>query len=60
MHHAKAAVKITLSTALNLPQWWCNGLARPIGAISSILIDNMLDKLEIRDKNFGLITMCTT
>ena len=34
-------------------------LCHPIGATGSILIDNMLDELENRDKKFGLVTMCT-
>lgn len=33
-------------------------LGHPIGATGSILIGTLLDELERRDKQFGLITMC--
>ena len=33
-------------------------LGHPIGATGSILIGTMVDELERRDKQFGLITMC--
>tara|TARA_R110002110_G_scaffold91264_3_gene237673 strand:+ start:7607 stop:8839 length:1233 start_codon:yes stop_codon:yes gene_type:complete len=33
-------------------------LGHPIGATGSVLIGTMLDELERRDKQFGLITMC--
>jgi acetyl-CoA C-acetyltransferase len=33
-------------------------LGHPIGATGSILIGTMLDELERRDKQFGLVTMC--
>ena len=34
-------------------------LGHPIGATGSILIGTVLDELERRDLNTGLITMCT-
>ena len=34
-------------------------LGHPIGATGSILIGTMLDELERRDLNTGLVTMCT-
>jgi acetyl-CoA C-acetyltransferase len=33
-------------------------LGHPIGATGAILIGTVLDELERRDKQFGLITMC--
>jgi acetyl-CoA C-acetyltransferase len=33
-------------------------LGHPIGATGSILINTVLDELERRDKQFGLVTMC--
>jgi len=33
-------------------------LGHPIGATGSVLIGTMLDELERRDKQFGLVTMC--
>ncbi|MCL4104020.1 UNVERIFIED_CONTAM: hypothetical protein GTU68_034882 [Idotea baltica] len=33
-------------------------LGHPIGATGSMLIGTVLDELERRDKQFGLVTMC--
>jgi acetyl-CoA C-acetyltransferase len=33
-------------------------LGHPIGATGAILIGTVLDELERRDKQFGLVTMC--
>ena len=33
-------------------------LGHPIGATGSLLIGTMLDELERRDQQFGLVTMC--
>ncbi len=33
-------------------------LGHPIGATGSVLIGTLLDELERRDRQFGLVTMC--
>jgi len=33
-------------------------LGHPIGATGSILVNTVLDELERRDVQFGLVTMC--
>jgi len=59
---AVVADKFIRDLNLNREQVNVNGgaipLRHPIGATGAILIGTILDELERRDKQFGLVTMC--
>ena len=64
INEAFAAQSIAVLRTLSIPEEKINvnggamALGHPIGATGSILVNTIVDELERRDAQFGLVTMC--
>ena len=65
LNEAFAAVVLRFMEALSIPHEKINvnggaiAMGHPLGATGSMLIGTLLDELERRDLQTGLVTMCT-